>query len=176
MATLPPKLPAHHRKRVVLVGPLPPPVNGMSTGFSVLATGLPEATWHSQIIDIADRSSGRRGGAFLLSRALGIVAAFVRLCFAVPRSSLVYVTIAQSRNGFFRDLLVSLPALVFGKPLIFHLHGGNYRAFFESQPQGIRALVRWLVGRARCIVVLAESFRSDFDLLAGGREKTVVIP
>src|SRR4051794_39249324 len=52
--------------------------------------------------------------------------------FITKRIDKVYLTISQSKIGFFRDFGFIWISTLFRKKLIVHLHGGNYKEFYES--------------------------------------------
>jgi glycosyltransferase involved in cell wall biosynthesis len=61
-------------------------------------------------------------------------------------------------------------------PIVLHLHGGGYAAFYESAPAALRLLIRTVLGEASRIIVLTEAFRSQFRFLRDDGERIVVVP
>lgn len=117
----------------------------------------------------------KRDQAFSLRRALQVLVLLCRTLFQLPFSNVLYVTISQSRLGFIKDAVPLFLARWLGKPAVAHLHGGNFSGFYETQPRGFQLLVRRALGRVSAIVVLADTFRNEFDMIPGGREKIQVI-
>lgn len=159
----------------MLVGALPPPVNGQSVAFRTLVDGVHAHGVPCDVVDLAgrDRQADGRGG---VRRALGLVAPFVRHLRAVARGPCtVYLQIAQSRGGLARDVAFVAGAALFRRRVVVHLHGGNYATFHASLGRFGKAAARWVLGRAAVVVALSERLRGDF---AGAvpPQRVVVVP
>src|SRR4051794_38933979 len=89
---------------VLAVGPLPPPINGMSNAFQLLTRHLPSRGWNVSVVDIADRSPPRVGSTFSPARARDLSVALLKALAHCGRADVLYLTIAQSRWGFARDV------------------------------------------------------------------------
>lgn len=154
---------------IAVIGPVPPPLNGMT----VMTTHVLEALKRSGIrvvhIDTSDhRRVGNVGrldfGNVVLAakHAIGMAGAVTR-----DRPSIVYLPIAQGTLGFLRDALFFSLAERRGIPVVLHLHGAAFGAFYrESNP-----LMRWIIRRclrpALRAIVLGSSLRDVFgDLVA----------
>jgi len=64
-----------------------------------------------------------------------------------------------SRASFWRKSIFMSMALAARCPFIVHLHGGGFVHFYESCGESGRALIRFFLDRAACIVVLSEQWR-----------------
>ena len=149
---------------VVAVGTLPPPHDGQSVAFEMLARHLSTTWGRFEIIDVSIRGAGSaeagttgRGRAYVLG-----LHALVR-ALARQRGDPMYLTIAQSLRGFLRDAAFISVARLFRSPVICHLHGGNYGAFFDSQNRLVRTLIRFFLRRASAILILGDSLRAMFE-------------
>jgi glycosyltransferase involved in cell wall biosynthesis len=160
---------------LLAVGPLPPPINGLSKAFQLVVDSLPSYGWDVRSVDFADRSPPRARSAFSFARALGIGGALLRAAVAATRAQLVYVTIAQSRWGFAKDALVLQWAAALGRPVVVHMHGGNFRGFYQGLTRPERAVVRATLDRLARIIVLTESLKADFDMTRRWHERTFAL-
>lgn len=88
---------------------------------------------------------------------------------------LVYMAVSQSTLGFLRDSLFLLPALMTGRKIVLHLHGGNFRVWYEARGKVMRCVVRKVLARVSRVIVLGETFRSLFSGLVVP-ECIVVVP
>ena len=158
----------------LLVGPMPPPIHGLSAAFATVVDGYRNAGWPASVVDLAERT-GRRGGAFSLRRAVGILAVIGRVWVKIFHARVLYLNIAQSRMGFLRDLAICTPAVLFRKRFVVHLNGGNFSGFYGAQSRPIQALARWMLGAAERIIVLSECLRSDFSMVPGWQDRTAVV-
>lgn len=163
-------------RRVLLIGTRPPPINGQSVAFDMLLSGLRAQELPVDVIDISERA-GRRDRDFSFARVVQILRLAVSVWMACRRSGLVYLTIAQSRWGFVRDALLIWTALLARRPVILHLHGGNYGGFFSSEVLPIRAAIRLTLRQASRIIVLSEGLKQDFAFLGPDRaERIRIVP
>jgi glycosyltransferase involved in cell wall biosynthesis len=167
---------AENRRRTLLaIGPVPPPVNGMSKAFELLVRNLPSHGWDVRVVDSADRSPPRVASAFSLARAARIVRVLARACLDIRHADAVYVTIAQSRWGFAKDVVVLNASAAMGRPVIAHMHGGNFSGFYRSLTAVERRIVRSTLDRVSRIVVLAEGLKEDFSMTRDWPRRTVAI-
>jgi glycosyltransferase involved in cell wall biosynthesis len=149
----------------VLVGSLPPPYTGQAVAFEMLVQAVRERGWPHRTINLS-RGLGEELTTF--PRARHRVRDFSLLLAEYGRAAAfgqktVYLTIAQSRRGFLRDLPVIWLAALFRHRIVLHLHGGNYGNFYREQPTWYRALIRATLRRADLVLVLGERLRSMFD-------------
>ena len=78
------------------------------------------------------------------------------------RPDLIYVPISQSLLPFLRDCLFLLPARLLDEKVIVHLHGSDFRRFYDTQPGWAKSLVRFALGRAGKTIVLGTRLTSLF--------------
>lgn len=149
---------------MILVGPLPPPYHGQSVAFEMLVAGCVDRGVPHRVVDIAhgERSTARLGQA-TWHRAVDYVRILGRYLRAIVRPrTVVYLTIAQSAHGFARDFVMIWSARLLGHRVICHLHGGNYRAFYDGQPRWLKALIRATLRHAESVLILGEQLRDSF--------------
>lgn len=98
-------------------------------------------------------------GTPLRKLLLGVDASFgVVLALFRYRITLVHVHVS-SRASFWRKLLLSIPCLLLRKPLLLHLHGGEFHVFHDKEAGALtRRAIHWLFGRAERTLVLSESW------------------
>jgi len=161
---------------ILVVGPIPPPYHGVTVSVELLLIALRGAGipfHHCDISDRRDISSVDRLDWRNLT--LGIRHLFGYLCW-LPRRSIkaVYLPLCQTKLGFVRDLAFLLPARLFGKVRILHMHGSRFRKVYQSCGPILRWLVRAAIGGKSHILVLGDSLRGMFDGIAdSGKIHTV---
>jgi glycosyltransferase involved in cell wall biosynthesis len=161
--------------RLLAIGPLPPPINGMSKAFDFVVRNLPRYGWAVQGVDSADRSPHRVASSFSLLRAVSVARVLREALRRVPSVDLVYLAIAQSRWGFAKDLAVIQASAGFRRPIVAHLHGGNFEGFYSSLTSLERRMVRGTVDRLTRIVVLTEGLKKDFRMTRDWQARTIAI-
>src|SRR5262249_32910436 len=129
--------------RLLIVGPLPPPYHGVAVATQALCSVLERQAVGFTLVDIADRRGLANIGRIdwgNITAALRHGGQFVRaLVRSAPR--VVLVPISQNRPGFLRDCLFLVPARLTRKRLVLHLHGSDFRRFYDTSP----AILRWLI-------------------------------
>ncbi len=161
--------------RVLAIGPLPPPVHGLSKAFEVAVRGLTERAWSLDLIDTSEGSHARRGSAFTLARAAQALSYVARAALLLRRCEVVYIAITQSKLGFLKDGLILNAARAWRRPVVVHLHGGNFPAFFAALPRLAQARVERALSKVCYFVVEGETLRDQFAMLPGGRARTRVV-
>lgn len=161
---------------ILVIGPTPPPHNGMSVATSNLLKSSLCEQFDLLLLDTADRRGLTNVGRLdwrnvTLAMRHGIE--FLRLITA-KRPRVIYVSIAQNVLGYLRDCLFLIPARLAGCKVVVHLHGGGFRVFYDGSPTLLRSLIRWTLHDVRRVIVLGERFHSIFsDLVDEARIVTV---
>jgi glycosyltransferase involved in cell wall biosynthesis len=161
---------------VLIIGPTPPPYNGMSiaTELVLKAMGDEIAFVH---LDTADRRGlaniGRfEAGNIFLALYHGLKYFWILL---VKRPRVVYVPVAQAWLPFLRDCLFLIPARLLGKACVVHLHGGYFGTFFREAPPLMRRIIRFALGNASLAIVLGKNVAGTFDGILPA-ERVRVVP
>lgn len=162
---------------ILVIGPTPPPYHGVSVAMKAILESSLATTFNLSHVDLADR----RGIEYVDKPDLHDLWLMLKQCahlarlYLRNRPNIVYMAISQSTLGFFRDSLFLLPALITGHRIVVHLHGGNFRVWYESRGKTVRWVVRKVLAKVSRVIVLGEAFRSLFSgLVAPGR--VVVVP
>jgi glycosyltransferase involved in cell wall biosynthesis len=147
----------------LLIGPLTPPITGQSVAFSLLVEELAR-TREVRTVNLSELAT-RRDQMFTLTRTMQMLRLAASMFGTMRNVSSVYLTIAQSRLGFMRDALFIFIARLWNRPVIAHLHGGNYAQYYESEPPLMRMIIRSTLRRMERLVVLSDRLRADFAFL-----------
>ncbi len=78
------------------------------------------------------------------------------------RVEIFYRTLSSTTNGFLRDFLVSIPALLFRKRIVLHAHCSCFGRFYSEQNFLIKLLIRFLLKRAELVIVPHEVHKKQF--------------
>lgn len=152
------------RPRVLIIGPTPPPYNGMSMATDLVINSVRNAV--SVIhLDTADRRGLSNIGKIDFRNVF--LAAWHGLQYftilLLKRPKIVYVPIAQDWLAFLRDSLFLVPARLLRKKLVVHLHGGHFGTFYQNSHAPMRWLVRFALSKSERAIVLGTILRTVFD-------------
>jgi len=154
------------KSTILVIGPTPPPYNGMSVVMENFLNGFDSLSGFKIVpLDIADRRGLSNIGRFdwgnvFLAMKHGIL--FLWKVF-VKQPDIIYLSIAQGVLGVLRDCLFMIPARFLGIHLVIHLHGSDFRRFFNDDAPGwLRFLLRWVFKRKTDVIVLSPSLRAIF--------------
>jgi len=149
---------------VMIIGPTPPPYHGVAVSVQVLMNSSLREEFALMHLDISDR----RGIHHIDHPDLHDIVLFFRhwirmlVLLVRHRPRLVYIPISQSSVGFLRDSLFFWPSYLMGSKVVLHLHGANFRGWYESHGEGMKAYVRIVLKRITRIIVLGESLKGLF--------------
>ena len=150
--------------RLLLVGPSPPPYNGMSVATELMFEALGNDV---QIVrlDTADRRGISNIGKLELGNLLLAVRHGVQSIWLLfsKRPSIVYVPISQAWLPFLRDCLFLIPARLSGRKIIVHLHGGYFGTFYRETSSLMRRIIRYALARVSIAIVLGKNVLDSFD-------------
>jgi len=165
-------------RRVLVVGPVPPPLHGVTVMTGALLDAVVDTGWEVAHVDTSDHRSVDNIGKFDLGNvvlALRHAADFARTLLRT-RPDIVYLPLSQSVAGFARDALFLLMARLSAAQVVVHAHGGQYQEFYRRMPAAVRGLMRFSLARVQLIIVLAEAQRRQFDGWAPRSARVEVIP
>ncbi len=146
-----------NKRKILLIGILPPPVNGQAIAFQALANEMKVETL---VI------SGKRNTSIfvIIGKVLNYFGILLQLTFKlILRKYVVYHTISQSKEGFLRDFLIVIISKLLGSKIVVHIHGGNYDGFYHAQKPFIQTQVCRMLLMTDSILVLSKSLSKMFD-------------
>jgi glycosyltransferase involved in cell wall biosynthesis len=162
--------------RLIVVGPTPPPVHGVTTSTSlVLANRELRRSFEVEHLDTSDRrplETIARWDASNVRLALAHIAElWSRL--SGPRGA-IYLPLSASSGGFVRDALMVEAARTRGWVVTGHLRGGEFLDLFTRSPAVARAAFRRTIRSFDSLAVLGDSLRWMFGGLIPAARLAVV--
>ena len=165
------------KPRILVVGPTPPPYHGGSIFTTWLLTKLPQEEFSLVHLDTTDRRGLHGIGRLDFTNtylALRHGLQFVWLLLS-QKPAVVYLQLSQALFPFLRDCLFLIPAILFRRKVVVHLHGSVFRSVYETWPGWARALGRFILGHVRRAIVLCERLKCVFTGLVP-EDRIVTIP
>jgi len=133
----------------VMVGPGAGAQGGVATVVQVLAAAGLAAQGRVQLL--TSHSAG--GSSDKLRAAVTSLTAYL-LLLARGKAAVLHVHVS-SNASFWRKALFIWSAALFRRKVVFHLHGGGFRAFFESRNPLVRRLVAATMRRSDRVLCLS---------------------
>jgi len=161
---------------VLIIGPTPPPYNGMSVATDAVLGGLSGSMpiLHLDTADRRDLSNMGRVDWTNIRLALEHGIKFLSLVLR-RKPSAIYIPISQAWLPFMRDCLFLIPARLLRMPVVVHLHGSYFPEFYKQSPTPMKWLIRYALENVRTAIVLGDTLVGAFDGVID-RERVRVVP
>ena len=169
-----------HKKinpQIIFLGPVPPPYMGPSVATQVILNSKLKDEFELIHLDTSDhRDLNTLGAIDFRNIFLALKHYAILLWLIITRwPAMVYIPVSQTTVGYLRDSGFILISKLFGRKVVCHLRGGNFRNWYDSASSITRFLVRTVHSLVDCQIVLGECLRSLFkDIVAD--EKIFVVP
>ena len=146
-----------NKRKILLIGVLPPPINGQSVAFQALASEM-------QVETLIITGKRNTNVWIIFGKIFNYFKVLFRLIFKLIFSKyVVYLTISQSKEGFLRDFPIVFISKILGSKVVVHIHGGNYDGFYYSQNLFIQKQICRMLLMTNSIIVLSKSLSKMFD-------------
>ena len=105
-----------------------------------------------------------------IKKLLTALRGLMTLVLALLRTKVLLVHAhVSSRASFWRKSIFIVCALLFRVPVIFHLHGAEFRMFYEDECSTFKKfLIRSLLNRCYCLIALSPQWQSWLEPLVSG--------
>lgn len=155
--------------KILMIGPFPQPLNGMTIANKTLAEGLRENGHRVQItrtntssfigsLEAEGKLSIRR-----IIRSLFPILQGIALTLFGEKSDVVYISSAQSEWGYLKYTPFIFSAWLRKIPVFIHIHGGYFRTMFDGTKGWKRGLIKKSLELLSGAVVLGPSLRYMFE-------------
>jgi len=167
--------------RILMIGPFPPPIHGMSLANRMLRDGLVERGHQVETLNTRTEISFgnlKNQGRFTPKRFFGSVSQILKGIFRIlfgPRLDVVYITPAQSEWGYLKYTPFIFSSALRGVRVFIHIHGGYFRTMFDASKGWKRRLIKMSLDRISGAIVLGPSLRHMFEDIVPD-EKIFVCP
>jgi glycosyltransferase involved in cell wall biosynthesis len=156
---------ASPRKKILLLGYLPPPYFGPSVAYRALLRSEFGRHFDVTFVDMTVVSRIAELESVRLGKLLRFARFFARefWCLLTNRFALCCVPVSVNRNAFLKDALLLGLARAFGVPTVVYAHGNNLPDFYEHSAPWVRRVIERTFRRAAGAIVLGERLRFNFE-------------
>lgn len=160
-------------KRILFIGPVPPPITGQSLACAVFLDALRDK-YDVTLINI--NKSDFASGGLVWARVMDIGRILMRVRREVANVDAVYFTITESLLGNAKDLLIYLACWRHLPRMVIHLHGGAGMVRLLHGPTGfLRRINAFFLRRMGAVIVLGGRLLRVYDGVTTP-EKLRVVP
>lgn len=156
-------------QKVLFFTPTPPPYAGPEVNSKIILKALGEIDTQFEIVHLKSniRKENLKKGIFDFEGVIAFLCIYFkflhRLLFSRPR--IVYLLLSSSKVGFMRDAALIFTASRFGKVVVAHYRGGNFRNFYNSSTPLYKKLIETIMNRVDTVIVLANNLKFMFAKL-----------
>jgi len=164
-----------HKTGVLLIGPVAPPVGGMTVSLDNLATSSLKEKYDVGVLDItgyrarnkhANPLQGFLHQFYLIFKLIGI--------FVTKNPSIVHVQMASFFYFYRRSVDIAISKL-FGKKVILHLRGASFIDFYKNSPGFGKWIIRSALGLSDKVITLSDYWKHFLSSVTAP-EKISVVP
>ncbi len=167
---------ATRRPRLLIVGPLPPPIGGVETVTQAILESSAFAGFDVAHCDTTKGRPKQTQGRFDAGNLAWALRHFTRLAHAVARvrPDVVYLPVAGTWSGFLRDGVLAWIAKRSGARVIGHIHGSDFHDVLGKRGPSAR-IVRAALAQFDRLLVLGERWRR-LVVAYGARADCAIVP
>ncbi|WHY61506.1 glycosyltransferase family 4 protein [Cytobacillus firmus] len=152
-------------KKVLIIGPLPPPIHGESMAIKSLVESNEIKNFCKLICINTNREQVNTTGKFALSKIYEdirhILKAFSIVIFNKP--DIIYLSISQTKLGLLRDVIfILLGSLRKKAKIITHLHGNNLGNIIDNLSSLELNFVSYALNKVDTGIVLGDSLKGNY--------------
>ncbi|NOS89314.1 MAG: glycosyltransferase family 4 protein [Methylococcaceae bacterium] len=151
--------------------------SGQAMMFDALIDFLLANNFNVNVIDLTSKYTNIQVGKFSLKRVLeyfSIIIGSIK-SFYICRGGLLYITTAQTKSGFLRDLVFINLAALFKYKILLQQFGSNFDSFYTSLSPIMKYLVRNTFNKGDYIVVEGELTKNQFSMIDNYTSKVLPI-
>ncbi|MDZ4712974.1 MAG: glycosyltransferase family 4 protein [bacterium] len=155
------------KKKIILIGSVPPPYHGSSIYFSDLLNSKLKNEFEITHLDISDHRDLNNLSKLDFTNAYLAVKNIYNLRKLITniRPDLIYIPVASNFLPYLRDGLFILTSSYFSKAkIVIHLHEGKYfrEGFYKNSSAPVRAFIKSSLKKVDTAIVLSEGLKMVF--------------
>lgn len=150
-------------RNILLIGPLPNPIDGCSYANKILCENLSKKNIDYKVINTNSKIiSSKQGNKFSLKKAFIFLKVYFEM-YKIFLKKVIYITPGQTFYGLLKYSPFILTCWLLRKPYVIHVHGNHLGKEYE-QLRGFKKIIfHFLVSKASAGIVLSKSLIKNFN-------------
>jgi glycosyltransferase involved in cell wall biosynthesis len=145
--------------KILLIGPLSPPINGVSICNDKIIA-IKEAAFQVKYINTADANFSEKLGVFSLKKMITVIKKYFFL-YKIFSVKTVYITIGQTFFGVIKYFPFLFLSKILGKKSVIHIHGNYLQTEFENLRGIKKEIFKFTIKLATKGIVLSNSLKKN---------------
>lgn len=166
-----------NKKRILILGQIPPPYGGQAINIQKMVQVLAKHPFNYRLIPLNFSEGLNDMGAFNFTKLIKLVRIFCTLLYQllVYRPHAVYYPPAgPTLNAVYRDFILLTPVKLFGFKRIFHFHAGGLASIYSGLAPWAKMIYRYVYFNADYSICLSKAGQIDPAFLQS--KKIDIIP
>ena len=155
-------------KRILCIGPMPPPMHGQAFVFAETYKILGMYRRYLVNVNVSGKSLPRT----LCIAAVGVVKTL--MYWLTKKISIVYFTCSRSLRGSLVDIIVILLSRMAGVTLVNHIHGSDFRRFYDDCPGVYRRIIELVYQKIDVSIVPMKGMDAQISSLFPRMDVTII--
>lgn len=153
-----------NKRKILIVGKLPPPFMGPSIAFSILINSKLKEYFDLSWFDVKLNESLSTLGKWSFRKSLNTIRIYINFSRQIrnSRPELALIPISQSTIGFIKDAILILICKLYGVEVLIQLRGSNFLNWVKKSSSFNRSFVKWVLKKTLGVIVLGEKLRYLF--------------
>ena len=164
-------------KTVLILGKLPPPYMGPSVATEIILHSNLKNKFDLLHLDTKINTELGTFGKWKFGKVFKNISLYFKMARMVSgkKPDLVLIPISQTTTGFFKDSIFILIARLFGRKILLHLRGSQFKVWVDDSSGLNRRYVKFILKKTKGVIVLGNKLRYIFELYFSP-EKIFVVP
>ena len=161
------------KRRIVLVGPVPPPYGGISVQIMELSRLLPSRGYPCSVLDVGYKKNGNLSGLRKVSKFLQFLGPVVES--SMKGNVVHFMTNGHNLKSWILSMVCGLAGLLGGKRFVLTVGSGLAPAYIGNTGILDRTIIRLTLSTAGCIIVRNAASKEVLVSMGATRDKIEVL-
>ncbi len=142
------------KNNILLIGPMPKPINGVSICNELIVNKLD--SFNVEVIDTANKSFNEQLGKFNMQKLWSGIKTYFKI-HKMKNADIVYMTIGQTFFGILKYYPFFIFSSILNKEIVIHIHGNYLRKQYHELKGLKKKLINHILKKANKGIVLSEN-------------------